>query len=81
MGQMINVYKIWIGRSEGKGPLGRPMYRWEDSIKVDLREIGWEGVNYSHLAQDRDRWRALANIDEASVSKKAGKFLTSLMYY
>jgi hypothetical protein len=75
MGQMINAYKIWIGRSEGKRPLGRPMYRWEDSIKVDLREIEWEGVNYIHLAQDRDRWRALANIDEASGSKKDGEVL------
>jgi hypothetical protein len=78
---MINAYKIWIGKSEGKRPLGRPRCRWEDSIRMDLREIGWEGVNWIHLAQDRDRWRAHANIDEASGSKKAGKFLTSLMYY
>jgi hypothetical protein len=42
---------------------------------MDLREIGWEGVNSIHLAQDRDRWRALANINEASGSKKGGEFL------
>jgi hypothetical protein len=72
---MINAYKIWIGKSEGKRPLGRPRCRWEESIKVDLREIGWEGVNCIHLAQDRDRWRALANIDEASDSKKGGEVL------
>jgi hypothetical protein len=45
----------------GKRPLGRPRRRWVDSIKMDLREIGWNGVDWIDLAQDRDKWRALVN--------------------
>jgi hypothetical protein len=50
-----------IGKSEGKGPLGRPRLRWVDSIKVDLREIEWDGMDWIDLAQDRDQWRDLVN--------------------
>jgi hypothetical protein len=50
-----------VGNPEGKRPLGRPRHRWEGEIKMDLREIGWGGVEWIHLAQDRDRWRALVN--------------------
>jgi hypothetical protein len=46
---------------EGKRPLGRPRLRWVDNIKMDLREIGWDGVNRIDMAQDRDKWRALVN--------------------
>jgi hypothetical protein len=50
-----------VGKPEGKRPLGRPRRRWEDGIKMDLEEIGWGGVEWIYLAQDRDRWRAVAN--------------------
>jgi hypothetical protein len=56
-----NVYRVLVGKPEGKGPLGRPRHRWEDGIKMDLREIGWGGVEWIQLAQDRDRWRAVVN--------------------
>jgi hypothetical protein len=50
-----------VGKPEGKRPLGRPRRRWVDNIKMDLREIGWDGVDRIELAQDRDQWRALVN--------------------
>jgi hypothetical protein len=50
-----------VGKPEGKRPLGRPRRRWEDAIKMDLREIGWAGVEWIQLAQDRYRWRAVVN--------------------
>jgi hypothetical protein len=56
-----NVYRVLVGKPEGKRQLGRPRRRWEDGIKMDLREIGWGGVEWIHLAQDRDRWRAVVN--------------------
>jgi hypothetical protein len=49
-----------VGRPEGRRPLGRPRRRWEDNIKMDLREVGW-GMGWIELAQDRDRWRAFVN--------------------
>ena len=48
-----------MGKPEGKRPLGRPRRRWEDNIKMDLKEVGCGGVDWIELAQDRDRWRAL----------------------
>jgi hypothetical protein len=59
MGQKRNVYTIFVGKTEGKRPLGRPRRRWENNTKMDLREIGWDGVNWIDMAQDRDQWRAL----------------------
>jgi hypothetical protein len=50
-----------MGKPEGKRPLERPRRRWEDGIRMDLREIGWASVDWVQLAQDRDRWRALVN--------------------
>jgi hypothetical protein len=58
MGEMRDVCRILVGKTEGKRPLGRP--RW-DNIKMDLREIGWDGMNWIDLAQNRDQWRALVN--------------------
>jgi hypothetical protein len=55
------VYRILMGKSEGNRPLGRARRRWEDGIKMDLGEIGWGGVEWIHLAQDRERWRAVVN--------------------
>jgi hypothetical protein len=50
-----------VGKPEGKRPLKRPRWRWADNIKMDLREIGWDGVDWIELAQDRGQWRALVN--------------------
>jgi hypothetical protein len=61
MGEMATVYKSLVGKPEGKRPLGRPKRRWENNIEIDLRTIGWEGVDWINMAQDRDRWRALVN--------------------
>jgi hypothetical protein len=61
MGEKRNAYRLLVGKPEGKRPLGRPRRRWVDNIKVDLLEIGWGGVDWIGIAQDRDKWRALAN--------------------
>jgi hypothetical protein len=61
MGEKRNAYRILMGNPEGKRPLGRPRRRWEDNIRMDLREIGWGGMNWIDMAQDRDQWRALVN--------------------
>jgi hypothetical protein len=50
-----------VGKPEGKRPLGRPTRRWKDKIKIDLREIGWGGIDWIDRSQDKDRWRALVN--------------------
>jgi hypothetical protein len=62
MGEERKVYKVLVGKLEGKRPLGRPRRKWEDGIRMDLRQIGWERVDWIRLAQDRDRWRAVANV-------------------
>jgi hypothetical protein len=54
-----NAYRIFVGKSEGKTPLGRPRIRWVDNIKMDLREREWGGIEWMDLAQDRDQWRVL----------------------
>jgi hypothetical protein len=61
MGEPRNAYRILVGNPEGKTPLGTPRRRWVDNIKMYLREIGWYGVDWIELAQDRDQWRALVN--------------------
>ncbi|KAJ4434652.1 hypothetical protein ANN_23217 [Periplaneta americana] len=58
MGDSRNAYSVLVGRPEGKRPLGRPRRRWEDNIKMDLREVGYDGRDWINLAQDRDQWRA-----------------------
>jgi hypothetical protein len=55
MGEESNVYRVLIGKPEGKRPLGRPRRRWQGGIRMDLREIGWGSVDWIQLAQDRDR--------------------------
>jgi hypothetical protein len=50
-----------VGKPEGKRPLGRPKRKWVDDIKMDLRETGWNGVDWTAVAQDRDQWRTLVN--------------------
>jgi hypothetical protein len=61
MGEGRVVYRVLVGRPEGKRSLGRPRRRWEDNIKMDLRERGIEGANWIQLAQDRIQWRAFVN--------------------
>jgi hypothetical protein len=61
MGEGRNVYRVLVGKPEGKLPRERPRHRWEDGLKMDLGEIGWGGVEWIHLAQDRDSWQALVN--------------------
>jgi hypothetical protein len=56
-----NVYWISVENPEGNKPLGRPRCRWMDNIKMDVRDIGWDGMDWIDLAQDRDQWRALVN--------------------
>jgi hypothetical protein len=60
MGEERKVYKVLVGKPEGKRPLGRPRHRWEDGIRMDLREI-WGCVDWIRLSQDRDRWRAVVS--------------------
>jgi hypothetical protein len=61
MGEGRGVYRVLVGRSEGKRPLRRPVHGWEDNMKMDLREIGIDGANWIQLAQDRVQWRAFVN--------------------
>jgi hypothetical protein len=61
MGEGRGAYRILVGRPEGRRKLGRPRRRWEDNIKMQLQEVGWGGMDWIDLAQDRDRWRALVN--------------------
>jgi hypothetical protein len=61
MGEGRGAYRILVGRPEGRRPLGRPRRKWEDNIKMDLQKVGWEGVDWIDMAQDKDRWRAVVN--------------------
>jgi hypothetical protein len=77
MGERRGVYRVLVGRPEGKRPLERPRRRWEDNIKMDLREVGIDGANWIQLAQDRVQWRACVHGNEPSGSiKKAGYCLS-----
>jgi ribosome biogenesis protein Nip4 len=61
MGEVRNAYKILVGKPEGKKTRRKPRRREEDNIRMDLREIGWECVDWEHVAQDRDHYRVLVN--------------------
>jgi hypothetical protein len=61
MESMRNACRILVGKPEGKRPLGRQSRRWVDNIKMDLTDIGWDGMDWIKLAQDRKQWRALVN--------------------
>jgi hypothetical protein len=62
MEERRNAYRILMGKPEGKRPLGRLTRRWVDNIKMDLRVIGWDDMDWIDLAQDRDQWWALVNM-------------------
>jgi hypothetical protein len=59
--EMTNAYNILVGKPEGKRPFGRPRCRWEDNVRMDIRKTGWQNMDWIHLAQDRDQWRAVVN--------------------
>jgi hypothetical protein len=61
MGEKRNAYRLLVGKTEGRRPLGRPRCRWLDNIRMDLVEVGWGDVDWIGLAKDRGRWRALGN--------------------
>jgi hypothetical protein len=62
LGGKTGVYRVLFGRTKGKRPLGRPRRRWDDNIKIDLRETGIDGENWIQLTQDRVQWRACVNM-------------------
>jgi hypothetical protein len=61
MGERRDVYRVLVGKPEGKTPLGRPRRRWEDNIEMNLQEVGCGGMDWMELAEDGDRWWALLN--------------------
>ena len=78
MGDRRGAHGISVGETDGKNPLGRPTRKWGDNNKMDLKEIGWEGVNLIDLAQGRDMSRALVHAAmKLRVPYTAGDFLTS----
>ena len=60
-GERRGVYRVLVGKPEGKRPFGKPRRRWEDNIKMDIQKVGLGGVEWIELVQDRDSWRALVN--------------------
>jgi hypothetical protein len=76
MGEMRGVYRVLVGKPDGKRPLGRPRHRWEDDIKMDVQEVECASMDWIELAHDRDRWWALVNaIRNPSGSINCGEFL------
>jgi hypothetical protein len=77
-GSKRKAYRTLVGNPQGKTPLGRPRRRWVDNIKMDLRDIRWDGMDWIELAQDRDQWRALVNtVMNHHVPYNFWKFLSS----
>ena len=66
------VYRVLVGKPEGKTPLGRPRRRWEDNIKMNLQEVGCRGMDWIELAQDRDRWHLTAVMNLRFPKKMRG---------
>ncbi|KAJ4434333.1 hypothetical protein ANN_22890 [Periplaneta americana] len=79
MGESRNEYRVLVGRPEGKRPLGRPRHTWEDNIKMDFREVGYDDRDWINLAQDRDRWRAY--VRAAMNLREARESVPPLIFY
>jgi hypothetical protein len=78
MEEKRNAFRILVGKPEGKRPLAGPRHRWQGNIKMDLRKIGWDGMDCIHPSQDRDQWRALVNtVMNLRVPYNVGKPLSS----
>jgi len=78
MGDGRDVYRVLVGKTEGKRPLGRPRRRWDDNIMMHLQEVGCGGMDWFELAQGRDRWRAIVNaVMNLRVPQNAENFLSS----
>jgi hypothetical protein len=78
MRERRGVYKVLVGKPEGKRPLGRPKCRWEENIKIDPQEVGCGGMDCINLAQDWDKWQALVNmVMNLQFPSNAGNFLNS----
>ena len=78
MGERRVIYRVLVGKPEGKRPLGRPRLRWEDNIMMDLQEVGFGGMDWIKLAQDRDRWWTLVNaVMNLWVPENVGNLFTS----
>jgi hypothetical protein len=78
IGDERGVYRVLVGKPEGRRPLGRPRRRWVDNIRIDLQEVGCGHVDWIGLAQDRGRWRTLVSaVMKLRVPRNAGNFLTS----
>jgi hypothetical protein len=75
IGENRNAYRILVGKPGSKRPLGRPRHRWADNIEMDLREIGWDGMYWIDLAQDRDQWRTHEHGEEPLGSITCGEVL------
>jgi hypothetical protein len=76
-GEKRNAPWILVGKPEGKRPRGKPRRSWVNNIKMDLREIGWDGVDWIDMTQDRDQWRAPVNmVLNVRVPQNAGKFFS-----
>jgi hypothetical protein len=73
-GEKRNAYRILVGNPEGKRPLGRPRRRWVNNIKKDLRQTGWNGMDWTDLVQDRD---SCEHGNESACSRNAGKLLSA----
>jgi hypothetical protein len=75
MGAKRNVYRILVGKPDGKRPLGSSRFKWVDNIKMDLREIGWYGMDWIDLAQDKHHWRACEHSNDPLGSIKCCEVL------
>jgi hypothetical protein len=62
MGDRRGAYRVLVSTHDGRRPLGRSRHRWKDNIKMDLQGLGWEGMDWIAVAQDKDRWWALVNV-------------------
>ena len=78
VGEKRGIYRVLVQKLEGKRPLGRPRFRWENNIKMDLQEVGCGGMDWIELAQDRDKWWALVNAGmNLRIALYAGNFFIS----